>query len=190
MGKLKIACDKNGMALIEVLVAVGLFTLLSAAFFLQMASFSQFESTTFNSNSAIESVASEVEMLQNTPYSKLYDIADKKGGVLALNISNGKATPINSTYSSIISQDLSLQSKIAFPKSLKGVMYVYIDKVNKSTGHLLDVYVSISFAAPNSQQVIGEDQNLDGTLSSAEDKNTNGRADSPISLSTSIYDPL
>ncbi len=101
MGKLKIACDKNGMALIEVLVAVGLFTLLSAAFFLQMASFSQFESTIFNSNSAIESVASEVEMLQNTPYSKLYDIADKKGGVLALNISNGKATPINSTYSSM-----------------------------------------------------------------------------------------
>ncbi|OQX85148.1 MAG: hypothetical protein B6D55_07830 [Candidatus Omnitrophica bacterium 4484_70.2] len=63
----------------------------------------------------------------------------------------------------------------------KGI--VYIDK-EAGRDDLLRVNVVICFRA--GRRIIGEDLDLDGVLDSGEDRNGNGRLDSPVELTTLV----
>lgn len=55
--------------------------------------------------------------------------------------------------------------------------------INNSDPNLLQVFISVSWRT-RSNRVIGEDQNLNGSLNAGEDTNPNGRLDSPGQIAT------
>ena len=59
--------------------------------------------------------------------------------------------------------------------------------INDATAGQLDITVSFSWKEKDGR-VIGEDADLDGQLDIGEDANGNGLLDSPVMLSTRVYD--
>lgn len=68
--------------------------------------------------------------------------------------------------------------------NLNGIGVSYVNNANPD---LLDLYVTFCWQEKNGR-VIGEDQDLDGVLDAGEDKNGNGRLDSPVTVATKLYD--
>ena len=64
-----------------------------------------------------------------------------------------------------------------------GMGVIYIDSSN---ANLLKIDISASWQVKN-RRFVGEDTDLDGTLDAGEDKNANGRIDSPVQLITYVY---
>ncbi len=182
--------NKKGISLVETLMAVGIFAIFATTFFIEMLSFDKFEGIAFYKTTATKIVVSEMEILNSTSFNQLLNIANNYGGKFALKIQNGVISAADSNSQYIINNLITAQNKMQVPPNITGTIYVYIDKVPNSYDYLLDIYVSMSFKVPNKQIIIGEDKNLNGILELAEDVNGNGKSDSPISLSTSIRNPL
>jgi len=67
---------------------------------------------------------------------------------------------------------------------LDGVGVTYVNNANPE---LLEVTTAFCWKQKNGR-IIGEDTNLNGQLNSGEDQNANGILDSPVKLTTSIFD--
>lgn len=57
--------------------------------------------------------------------------------------------------------------------------------IDNTNPNLLNIYIAVCWQSSDGR-IIGEDKNLDGLLSPAEDVNSNNKIDSPINLSTYV----
>jgi Tfp pilus assembly protein PilV len=67
---------------------------------------------------------------------------------------------------------------------LTGVGVTYVNNINSS---MLEVTATFSWTQKGGR-IVGEDRNLNGQINGGEDINSNGILDSPVTLTTYIYD--
>ncbi|MBF0331401.1 MAG: hypothetical protein HQL17_05640 [Candidatus Omnitrophica bacterium] len=85
-------------------------------------------------------------------------------------------TPFDQIYATFDRQTFSVSG-------LNGIGVSYVDN---TVPDLLTIYISFSWKDRNGT-IHGEDTNLNGQINGTEDKNNNGRLDSPVGFATVIY---
>ena len=175
--------DRNGFGLTEVLVSVGIFSIVTAALFMQMNGFTKFEAVSFGLNTAKDVALGEIELLENAQFKDLKYIAENGGG-FSYRVKNQVIYPgAFTTYD--ITNKSAIHNKMEFPNNFEGSVFVELNEVPGSHNNLLSVRVAVCYRA-GSGIVVGEDQNLNGKIDGGEDANGNGKLDSPVVFETAI----